>query len=147
MKGFNETKIDEYELQRKFEMISQVNVSLKGNNYFNFMKISNELDYMILFDTDKNMYILSNIEEELSKSTNSFGSNKRKHHDRCYNCNSLIIDSGIRPTLINFDNFESNQNNQIINDNNNTNNNNKKKVICEECKQKLRSIEYFIYNN
>ena len=146
LKGFNETKIDEYELQRKFEMISQVNVSLKGNNYFNFMKISSELDYMILFDTEKNMYILSNIEEELSKNAISFGLNKRKHHDRCYNCNNLIIGSGIRPTLINFDNFESNQNNQVINDNNNTNSNNKK-IICEECKQKLKSTEYFIYNN
>ena len=146
LKGFNETKIDEYELQRKFEMISQVNVSLKGNNYFNFMKISSELDYMILFDTEKNMYILSNIEEELSKNAISFGLNKKKHHDRCYNCNNLIIGSGIRPTLINFDNFESNQNNQVINDNNNTNSNNKK-IICEECKQKLKSTEYFIYNN
>jgi len=145
--GFNETKIDEYELQRKFEMVSQINYSMKANSYFNFMKISNELDYMILFDSEKNMYILSNFEEELSKNANSFGLNKKKHHDRCYNCNNLIIGSGIRPTLINFDNFESNQNNQVINDNNNNSSNNNKKVICEECKQKLRSTEYFIYNN
>ena len=146
--GFSETKIDEYELQRKFEMVSQINFDMKANNYFNFMKISNNLNYMILFDTEKSMYILSNIEEEQSKKDISFGLYKKKNHDRCYNCNKLIIGPGIRPTLINFDNFDSNQNNQDIIDNNITSsNNNNKKVICEECKQKLRSTEYFIYNN
>jgi hypothetical protein len=66
----------------------------------------------------------------------------------CYNCNNNLIDTGIRPTLINcktskFENISfSFENISLDKDNNN----NTDKVICEECKQKLEHTENYLYN-
>ena len=103
------------------------------------MKISNDLDYMILFDNEKNMYILTDLENE-SKNINT---NKRKSKNLCFNCLKPIIDEGIRPTLINKEDIDDKKNEfeNIINEKAYNG-----RLICEECKQKLKYTENFLYN-
>ena len=134
---YNEGKMGEYELQRKFEIVSKINYNEDTKTYFTFMKMSNDLNYMILFDNKRNLYILKN-KEEKSNIKKSIHKNKLKN--ACYNCNKYLIDTGIRPTLID----STFNNNQI--DNFSNNNNNIDKVICEECKQKLEHTENYLYN-
>ena len=136
----NKFKINEYELQRKFENVNQIqNLKSTKKNFFNFMKISNDLDYMILFDNEKNMYILTDLENE-SKNINT---NKRKSKNLCFNCLKPIIDEGIRPTLINKEDIDNKKNEfeNIINEKAYNG-----RLICEECKQKLKYTENFLYN-
>ena len=141
---YNESKMSEYELQRKFEIVSKINYNEDTKTYFNFMKMSHDLDYMILVDNKTNIYILKNKEEKSHIKKSIY---KLKSKNICYNCNKNLIDTGIRPTLID----SSFNNNQI--DNNSykvfdidKNNNNIDKVICEECKQKLEHTENYLYN-
>ena len=65
-----------------------------------------------------------------------------------YNWNKNLIDTGIRPTLLNskttlFENISFSFENISIEK---ENNNNTDKVICEECKQKLEHTENYLYN-
>jgi hypothetical protein len=58
-------KLSECQLQRKFVEIFIRYLSIKKNktiNYITFMKISNDLDYMILMDNEKNIYMMDNNE-------------------------------------------------------------------------------------
>ena len=141
---YNEGKMSEYELQRKFESVNKINCSEEPKACYYFMKMSKDLDYMILFDNKKNLYILKSKEEgHFKKSVH-----KSKMKNVCYNCNNNLIDTGIRPTLINcktskFENISfSFENISLDKDNNN----NTDKVICEECKQKLEHTENYLYN-
>ena len=139
---FNESKIREYELQRRFEIVGKINYREEPKTYFNFMKMSYDLDYMILFDNKKNLYVLTNKDDDSSKKS----SHKNKK-DRCYNCNKKLIDEGIRPTLIMTNTFAGSldiNSFEIVNheDENNTGD----KLICEECKQKLEHTENYLYN-
>lgn len=136
----NEGKIREYELQRKFEILSKVNVG-ESKTYFSFMKMSNYLNYMILIDNKSNLYILTNKEKEDNKKN----LHKNKNKDTCCNCNKSLIDTGIRPTLLTaktaLGSFEINTFETIENECNNIDN-----VICEECKQKLEHTENYLYD-
>ena len=141
---FNESKIREYELQRRFEIVGKLNNREEPRTYFNYMKMSFDLDYMILFDNKKNLYVLTNKDDDNSKK--SFHKNKK---DRCYNCNKKLLDEGIRPTLIMANTFTGSSfdiNSYEILTNENENNNNADKLICEECKQKLEHTENYLYN-
>ena len=113
------------------------------------MKMSNDLDYMILMDNQKNLFILSTQNEKTKKNIP-----KSKNKDRCYNCNKKLIDVGIRATLIdphfldnlNENNFSESEN--VENDNINENAKsvgNIEKFICEECKQILIHTENYLY--
>ena len=146
---YNKFKITDYELQRKFEIINIINDYQKTNTYFNFMKMSTDLDYMILMDNQKNLFILSTQNEKTKKNIP-----KSKNKDRCYNCNKKLIDVGIRATLIdphfldnlNENNFSESEN--VENDNINENSksdSNIEKFICEECKQILIHTENYLY--
>ena len=142
-------KLNECELQRKFEeiVIKYLSVHKKNkiNNYVTFMKMSNDLDYMIIIDNEKNIYILTNFDTLEHKKTSIV--DKIRPKQRCCNCDKEIIDIGIRPSLIeaktsnNFDILTTpNNNTSQKNDNNN-------QLICEECEQKLQHTENFLYTN
>ena len=141
---YNEGKMSEFELQRKFESVNKINCSEEPKACYYFMKMSINLDYMILFDNKKNLYILKSKEEGHSKKS----VHKSKMKNVCYNCNKNLIDTGIRPTLLNskttlFENISFSFENISIEK---ENNNNTDKVICEECKQKLEHTENYLYN-
>ena len=137
---FSNGKIGEYELQRKFEILSKIEAK-EPKTYFCLMKMSFDMNYMVLLDNKKNLYILTNKEDNNKKSLF-----KSKSKDKCCNCNNKLIDTGIRPTLLstntfvgsfeisNFEAFE------FENENNSDN------LICEECKQKLEHTENYLYN-
>ena len=136
---YNEGKINEYELQRKFEIVTKICINKESQNYITFMKMSKNLDYMILFDNEKNLYVLFSNLDDISK--NNFA--KKKSKDKCSNCNKKLIDQGIRPTLVNINGSLCENNSfEIIDEESN----NDKDVICEECKQKLQHTENFLYN-
>ena len=81
-------KLGQNELRRKFEeiLIKQLHTHKKNklnSNYVTFMKMSYDMDYMILIDNEKNLYILTNSEVEQRKGT-VVGRNKYKQV--CMNC-------------------------------------------------------------
>ncbi len=144
----NESKIGEYEFHRKFENVNTINIKKdkdKSKIFITFMKMSIDLDYMILIDNKKDLYILTNMLNICNKKS----VHQKKHVNKCYNCNRTIIDEGIRPTLINIHdsldkdysiNYEIEKEKEKVKEKEKT-----KKVICDECKQKLKQIESFLY--
>ena len=138
----NESKIGEYELQRKFEYVNKIH-SEEQKTYFIFMKMNNNMNYMILLDNKYNLYVLTNKED------NSKRMKKNKNKDKCFHCNKILEDDGIRPTLITantISGFVDDDNTFEIINNYNDIDNNINKLICEECKQKLEHTENFLYN-
>ena len=138
-------KLSEVKLRRKFVEICKTKIMEENNNYCTFMKISNDIDFIILLDNEKNMYIMTNSDKD--NNAKKKGTNKIKSKLRCINCGNEIIDSGIRPSLVQTSNVEVNDfdvPNKI-----NTFSKHKtvvdKNVICEECEQKLRHPENFLY--
>ena len=56
--------IKECELQRKFEIVSQIKMEEKIDNLsLNFMKMSPDMSYMFIIDNKKDIYILSNFDD------------------------------------------------------------------------------------
>ena len=133
-------KIGEYELQRKFEILSKIEAK-EPKTYFCLMKMSFDMNYMVLLDNKKNLYILTNKEDNNKKSPF-----KIKSKDKCCNCNNKLIDSGIRPTLLNTNTFVGSFEISNFEALEFENENNSDKLICEECKQKLEHTENYLYN-
>ena len=141
----NKEKINEYELQRKFEIISTINIDNNSLKSLNFMKINSKMDYMLVIDNNKNLYILSNF-DKINEKSERRGSKIIKGRE-CSVCQKEIIDDFFRPTLfndeigINGDTYmnENNDNNIIMKKKNSN-------IICEECKQKLEHTENFLYD-
>ena len=128
-------KLNEFELRRKFEEIDGIKIPKDAKNktnsiYFNFMKMSNDMSYMILLDNDKNVYILTNIEDFFNKKKGSF---------------MELIDFGIRPSLVpsrTLDDYNNlNSFNQAQKSSKNKNN------ICEECMKMIQHTENYLYSN
>ena len=116
----NDYNIQECELRRKFEIVSQIKMEedLDSNNLsINYMKMSQDMSYMIILDNKKDVYILSNFDDykednynnnsnnNLSKYSNSsssaniFGHFKdKKMH--CISCLKEIEDNYYRPSMI-----------------------------------------------
>ena len=146
-KQYNQAKITQYELQREFEKIRTINYKDEAKNYFNFMKMSNDLDYMILFDNKKNLYIMTNKKENIYK--------KSKTKGICYNCNKKLVKKEIEPIemnfackteVINMDKININLL-DLKNDNNfEKNEKNFENNICDECKKRLEHSENFLYD-
>ena len=129
-------KLSECQLQRKFvEIFIRYLSNYKKNktsNYVTFMKISNDLDYMILMDNEKNIYMMDNneiIPEE----------NKKNNHSqqRCIYCDRELIDDEYNSSLI-----EVKDSKTFVPLRTNDNNN-----ICEECEKRLQHAENFLYTN
>ena len=62
----NNYNIQECELRRKFEIVSQIKMEedLNTNNLcINYMKMSQDMSYMIILDNKKDVYILSNFDD------------------------------------------------------------------------------------
>ena len=141
----NKNKIDEFEMQRKFEIISKINIDDGSSMSLDFMKISNKMDYMLVIDKDKNLYVLTNFDEIKEKVVG--GSGSKKSGKECSNCKKEIKDEFYRPTLMNTEEMEIAKDDKEENgDKNKVSNKKKKKFICEECKQKLEHTENFLYN-
>ena len=142
-------KLNEFELRRKFEEIDGIKIPKDAKNktnsiYFNFMKMSNDMSYMILLDNDKNVYILTNIEDFFNKKKGSFMIMK-KSKPKCMHCGKELIDFGIRPSLVpsrTLDDYNNlNSFNQAQKSSKNKNN------ICEECMKMIQHTENYLYSN
>ena len=59
----NNKIINEYELQRKFDLVSRIKISEKINSSIIFMKMSSEMNYMLILDEKMNIYILSDFDD------------------------------------------------------------------------------------
>lgn len=141
--------IREIELQRKFEEIACKNLPNPKknkiyNNYVTFMKISNNLDFMILIDNEKNMYILNN--NDTTERKMSF-IQKFISKPCCDNCGKELIDDfGIRPSLIGAEFDDDNCLNGLSKSLTIKKQSNKKKnKICKDCEEKLRHTENYLY--
>ena len=146
-------KLGQNELRRQFEeiLIKQLHTHKKSkmiSSYVTFMKMSIDMDYMILIDNEKNLYILTNSEPPEQRKITIVGKNKFKQQQVCMNCGNELIDIGIRPSLIMTRTFssydvESSEHYNSLSFQKSDNNN--QKVICEECEQKLKHTENFLY--
>ena len=157
------SNMKDYQLKRRFEIVSNITIDI--NIPIKFMKMSNDMSYMILINKNKNIFILSYFEEENNKNiiSNNDNSSKKKKII-CSSCGKSIIDSFYRATTIKcFNNFENDntfsKDYEIIDTRNYSNinedlENNKKEgdkkgrdisYICEECKQRLVHIENYLY--
>jgi hypothetical protein len=137
----NEKKINEYELQRKFEIISCININEEAKTYATFMKMSEELNYLIIFDNKKQMFVLSN--EEFRKSSTL---RKKLSKEICMNCFKNLYDEGIRPSLLDSTQEEDDLFSEKSSSDNSEKKSSEKGLICEECRQKLLHTENYLYD-
>ena len=167
---FNKNNIKEFELQRKFDYVNQIKISqnININIPIKFMKMSNDLSYMIVINENKNIFILCNVEDDNANlnndNTNLLSINKKKKI-YCSWCSKDKEDCYYRATFItslsNIKNegsneFESIDGKSLINkfEENNREEENKKEdkknkdytYICEECRQKLGHVDNYLYN-
>ena len=170
----NNYNIQECQLKREFEIVSQIKMEEDINNLsINYIKISHDMSYMIILDNKKDIYIVSNFddyrEEYISNTSSSnslninintgvFGYFKERKI-LCLSCNNEIEDNYYRSSIesnrkseMNEDYTLSNKENTTkIEDENNSNNNENKNnndnnYICEECRLKLKNTESYLYN-
>ena len=160
---------NEYELKRKFDIVSIIKVNESANSPITFMKISKDMNYMIILDEKMNIYLLSNFDDYNLDCSNSEKriSIKKDKKTACVWCKRVMNNDYFRTTQINsISNYEMNEldlgeinqsvrnntddiyNNIQLNNNDNNNNDKSKKgtYLCEECKQKLTHTENYLYN-
>ena len=168
--NFNINNIKDFEIQRKFDIVSQIKID-KYNFPIRYMKMSNDMSYMIVINENKKIFILSNFEEDnnININNNDNGyllSLNKKKKVYCSWCSKEIEDCFYRATYItsikNIKNEDNNdfeiidEMNLFIDNEENIKEEEKKKednkknkdytYICEECRQKLGHVENYLYN-
>ena len=161
---FNEKKvINDYELKRKFDIVSQIKINENIKSSAIFMKMSKDMNYMIILDNKMNIYLLSDFDNYNINNNNESKLNKKQKNHSCIWCKRLINNECFRTThiisisnlelndFINEDNTEmrnstDDKNKNIKIDNNYNHNNKEGSFLCEECKQKLTHTENYLYN-
>ena len=171
---YNKKIRNEYELKRKFDIVSQIKISEKINKSIIFMKLSKDMNYMIVLDEEMNIYMLSNFDDY--NIDNNCGEKrislkkKEKNQHKCIWCKNIINNESFRTTkIMSLSNYEINELNIEINNINRNNtddphnsfginniNINKNNInehtekegtfLCELCKQKLTHTENYLYN-
>ena len=169
--AYTDKKIrNEYELKRKFDIVSLIKVNDCLETPISFMKMSRNMNYMIILDEKMNIYLLSNFDEYNLDNANSEKkiSLKKEKKNTCVWCKRMINNDFFRTTQIksisNYDindliceNINENIRNNTDDIYNKIKSNNKdndfgsdksKKgtFLCEECKQKLTHTENYLYN-
>ena len=109
--------IQECELRRKFEIVSQIKMEENLNNIsIDFMKMSQDMSYMIILDNKKNIYILSNFDDykeenissnngsstnlNMNNNTGVFGYFKDKKKIYCISCCKEVGDNYYRASRV-----------------------------------------------
>ena len=126
------------------------------------MKMSRNINYMLVLDKKMNIYILSDFDDyNIDSSEKRLLIYKKDKKNCCIWCKGSIKTDSFRATYISSitnseinDLFDGIENNKVNNRNNtendlDSNNNTKKKegtYLCEECKQKLTHTENYLYN-
>ena len=161
---FSEKKvINDYELKRKFDIVSQIKINENIKSSAIFMKMSKDMNYMIILDNKMNIYLLSDFDNYNINNNNESKLNKKQKNHSCIWCKRLINNECFRTThiisisnlelndFINEDNTEmrnstDDKNKNIKIDNNYSHHNKEGSFLCEECKQKLTHTENYLYN-
>jgi len=129
----NNYNIQECELRRKFEIVSQIKMEedlISNNLSIDYMKMSQDMSYMIILDNKKDIYVLSNFDDykedansntsnnslnkypNSSSSANIFGHFKdKKMH--CISCLKEIEDNYYNPSMIKSFKGENDDDNDI----------------------------------
>jgi hypothetical protein len=145
----NKKIIDEYELKRKFDIVSQIKINEKKITSIEFMKMSKDMNYMIVLDENMNIYMLTNFDDD-----DFDNNNEKKYLKKKINCNwckKIINTECFRTTHItSISDYNLNESLNEMNGNDNQNkledNNKEGSYLCEECKQKLTHTENYLYN-
>ena len=126
--------------------------------------MSYDMDYMIVFDKDMNMYIVSNFEDNEKNEKSGKKNITKKNKNLCSMCNEKIQDESFRATFIKT--FGDEEINTEVMKGGSTKFFPKIKtkiegkegkedrhlsiqgcsLLCEECKQKLTHTENYLYN-
>ena len=140
----NKKIIDEYELKRKFDIVSQIKINEKKITSIELMKMSKDMNYMTVLDENMSIYMLTNFDDDNFDNINEQKIFKKKIN--CIWCKKIISTECFRTTHITSisdynldDSLNDNQN--ILEDNSK-----ERSYLCEECKQKLTHTENYLYN-
>ena len=108
---FDNKDIKKYELRREFEIITKVEQSDDMKIPIKYMKISNDLNYMLIINKNKNIFILSGKTED--DNNNSIKENE----------NNIIIDENKKKNICQIckKEYDYDEENNIIKNNNNNN--------------------------
>ena len=156
----NSSSLEDYELRRKFEIVSQISIS---NFSLSFMKISNDMNYMIVLDENLNVFIVGDSNEDNKNKIRSNSNIVKKNKNVCAMCHQKIKDDFFRATFVkNINNedlileegekiepieFVSKTRIKTESDKKLDRNSNEEcNLLCEECKQKLTHTENYLYN-
>ena len=163
--SFNFNKnIKDFELQRKFDIISKIDKSI--DYPIKFMKMNSDMSFIIVIDEKKNIFIVTNNEDESTNINNDNGyllSINKKKKVFCSCCGKDTDDNYYRAAYItSISNIKEKDNEFEIIDNISLSNDiddkeeekkkedNKKSkdltFVCEECRQKLAHTENYLYN-
>ena len=141
--------INEYELKRKFDIVSQIKINENKITSIELMKMSKDMNYMIVLDENMNIYMLTNFDDD-----DFDNNNEKKYLKKKINCNwckKIINTECFRTTHItSISDYNLNESLNEMNGNDNQNkledNNKEGSYLCEECKQKLTHTENYLYN-
>ena len=159
---FDITNIKNYELRRKFEIISKIKYNDDIKVPIKYMNISNDMNYMLIIDKNKNVFILTGkVDEDNSKTEKKVSQDKNKDEEKltkniCKICkkeykkiisdinnneklNHKINGNEIKKEL----DFELDNKNEIINKINKENTEIEDENICDICKNKF---DNYLYN-
>ena len=158
---FDVTNIENYELRRKFEIIAKIKYSDEMKFSIKYMTISNDMNYILIIDKNKNVFILDGkLDDENNKIEKKDSQNKNKDEEKeikniCKICKKEFKDNINIMNNSEKLNFNINGNeirkelelefvnkNNIINKINEENAGIEDNNICDNCKNKYNNYLY-----
>ena len=155
------TNFENYELRRKFEIIAKIKYSDEMKFSIKYMTISNDMNYILIIDKNKNVFILDGkLDDENNKTEKKDSQNKNKDEEKeikniCKICKKEFKDNINIMNNSEKLNFNINGNeirkelelefvnkNNIINKINEENAGIEDNNICDNCKNKYNNYLY-----
>ena len=159
---FDITNIKNYELRRKFEIISKIKYNDDIKVPIKYMNISNDMNYMLIIDKNKNVFILTGkVDEDNSKTEKKVSQDKNKDEEKLTKNKCKICKKEYKKIISDINNneklnhkingneikkehdFELDNKNEIIKKINKENTEIEDENICDICKNKF---DNYLYN-
>ena len=167
--GFSEKNISsEYELRRKFDVVSVIIIDPKLISSINYIQLSQNMDYMTIIDEQMRIYILSNFKDYNADNQDNNKKKLNKNEEICIWCKksdqfeyfrasnvtSIINYNPLELDITKIPEYKSKSIseeyfNKILERNSleiTLKNNDDHYYLCQDCKQRLLHTENYLYN-
>ena len=129
----------ESELQRKFIVKMQIQLSIEKSKNISFIKLSKDMSYMFVLDNEKDIYIISNFTDIKEHKK------KEKSKNVCIICRKELTDESSKSKILNNEMpVTKTKHRRSLSS---FSEENQSTSICEKCKQKLNNSENFLYDS